>query len=130
MKALQELKKAKQEQISTLFSECGVFFAFSKEQYNSSVPDLNPGEKIIQFINGGFVRESEHSKFIDGMNGVDRWYRSQIELKNLQEEEILDELINQEAFYTWTIEDTLAVLSYSAEEVQRVFDKYHEKYAD
>lgn len=64
---LQEVKKVKEEMISELFKKCGVFFAYSTEQFNENKTPLKEGEKYTRLAGGGFMPASNKEIFFSGM---------------------------------------------------------------
>jgi len=62
-----ELKKLKEEMMSELFRKCGVFFAYSTEQFEENKTPLADGEKYISIEGGGFFPSSNKELFLSGM---------------------------------------------------------------
>lgn len=124
MKTIPEIKKEQATKLSELFKECGVFFAFSNEQFAENKTPLQEGEKYASIGAGGYLPKSKSPTFINGMAQLNKWYKAEIKANKGREAHILYELNNHEAFYTHDIEDTLECLGtgYSREEVMKVFN--------
>lgn len=111
--------------------ECGVFFAFSDEQFQSNKTPLAEGEKYVAFGAGSYLPKSSVEKFSAGIARINSEFKKEVRDNKAREAHILYELKNHEAFYVYDIEDTLQALGedYSKEEVQAVFKKYQEQYS-
>lgn len=123
MKTIQQIKKEKQEKYNRLLTECGVFFAFSDEQFQKNKTPLQEGEKYASIGAGGYMPKSKADALKNGMKLIEREHKEAIKSSKQRKENILYELHNHEAFYTGDIEDTLSALdsSYSAAEVMEVY---------
>jgi len=126
---VQQLDKLQQDKLSELFKKCGLFFAFSNQQFEEQKKELEPGDEYINAGSGAILPKSKVKEYIDGMKEINRWYKAAIKDggAGLRREKILYELNNHEAFYVYDIEDTMMALGegYSHEEVWKVF---HENY--
>ena len=65
-----EAKKAKSEMMSELFKKCGVFFAFSNQQFEENKTPLLEGEKYISLPGGGYVPGRFKEMFLAGMDEI------------------------------------------------------------
>lgn len=129
MQNLQQIKQNRQAATDKLLDDCGVFFAFSNQQFEENKTPLNEGDKYISIGAGGYMPKSNANKFIQGMKDIEKGYKSELKKsKELRRENIRYELANHEAWYTGDITDTLAALGkdYKAKEVWKV---YHEEAA-
>lgn len=117
------LKQQEQSKYDALMNECGVFWAFSNEQFAEG-KKKNPvakGEKYASIGAGGFLPSKNVTKFVKGMQEIEKWAKK---AKKDATEVILYELNNYECFYTGDITDAmprLEELGYTREEVKKVY---------
>lgn len=126
---LQEIKKQKEDKVSQLLTDCGMFFAFSTEQFHANKTPLQEGEKYVSIGAGGYLPKGKVDAFCDGMKEINKWYKKEVaDNKDLRRKEIVYELGNHEAWYTGDIQDTLRGLGpgYTAKEVWKVFHEEKE----
>jgi hypothetical protein len=121
MSTIQELKKEQEEKFSSLFKECGVFFAFSNKQFDEGKTPLKEGEEYVSIVNGGYMPESNTEAFKKGFQEILSWFKS--EAKNIEREHIVYELNNYECFYTGDLEDAFSALPYSQERITEVYNE-------
>lgn len=123
MKNLQELKKEKENKVSELIKETGMFFAFSNEQFNENKTPLQDGEKYVSLGAGCYLPKSKVNAYLNGSKEIDKWFKSEVKQNKLRKEHIIYELSNHEAWYTMEIEDTLTALGedFTEDEVKKVF---------
>ena len=97
----QELEKAN----SKLFKECGLFFAFSKEQFEANKTPLKEGEKYVHVIGGGYVPKNNFEMLKAGMEANFKAYNEAVKSNNLLRKQIAYEFGNHECFYTgdWSV---------------------------
>lgn len=128
----QKINEEEKQKIDALITECKMFFAFSAEQFHQNKTPLQEGEKYISFGMGGYMPKSNYEKWKTESKKIADWKKAEIKKSKLEEEEILYELRNHEAFYTYELEDTHDALGgkYTIEEIRKVFNKYKEKYSD
>lgn len=126
-----DLKVEKQNKVDALITSCKVFFAFSNEQFTSSIPTLEEGDKIVSMGAGGYLPKSQVQNWIDGMDAIGKWYKGATKSIKLRKQNIAYELSNHEAYYTGDISDTLDALGedYTRAEVLEVFYKERRKQA-
>ena len=133
MEKIQELKKEQEKKYSELMETCGVFWAFSNEQFDKSKTPLQEGEKYISIGAGGYMPKGNIQKFISESNNIDKWYKSEIKKnKQIAFNEIEYELNNHECFYTGDISDAYDVLKdrHSKKDVLKAYYKLREKYQE
>ena len=124
----QEIKKQYQDKLSELFKECGVFFAFSNEQFQENKTPLSDGDKYVSMGHGGYLPKSKVDAYISGMKELNKWEKAEIKKeKDGKEKHILYELNNHECFYVGDIEDAAAVLPYPKKDIWKVYEKYKEQ---
>ncbi len=125
MKALGELKQERESQISKLLSECGVFFAFSNEQFAANKTALKEGEKYVHAGMGTYLPKGNLDKYLDGLATIRKDYNQAVKENKQRKANILYELNNYEAFYTGDLEDTIEALGsdYTEEEVRTVYNE-------
>ena len=113
------------EPLSALWDRTGAFFVFNTKQFEEKA---QAGVEYARIPNLGLLCPKD--QVVEILQEMDRIHTEGVEaLKrdHTPEEIILDELRNHEAFYTWSIEDTLDVVKgygFTREQVQQVFDKY------
>ena len=102
---LQDLKKTQENANSQLFKECGLFFAFSNQQFEENKTPLKEGEKYVSIGAGGYVPKSNLDRLLDGMEANRKAYEKGVKAQNLRLKEIAYEFGNHECFYTgdWSI---------------------------
>jgi hypothetical protein len=116
-----EVKRQEQKKYDELLEQCGVFWAFSKEQFLKNKTPLKEGEKYASIGAGGFMPKSNFDKFIDGTKSIEKWCK--VAVKDCTDA-ILYELNNYECFYTGDITDAmprLKELGYTLAEVKKVY---------
>ena len=126
IKSIKELKKEEQSKQTILFNSCGLFWAFSDEQFQKNKTPLQEGEKYVSIGAGGYLPKSKVEIFSAGMKEISKWYKSETQKnKAVKVELIRYELSNHEAYYTGSIEDTLNALGkgFTAKEVWVVYNK-------
>ncbi len=125
METIHELKAEKENKISELIKSCGVFFAFSNEQFEQGKTPLAEGDKYVSMGMGGYMPKSQVSNWINGMKDVDKWYKKAVKDNKARKSLIAYELGNYECWYTGDIEPALNALGegYTPEEVRRVFNE-------
>ena len=82
-----DLKKAKDEAISKAIKDHKVFFAFSKEQFESSKTKLQPNEKYVSLQGGRFIPELQFNSFIKEMVKIRDDFKKAVEKNNLKEKQ-------------------------------------------
>lgn len=121
---LAEIKKEEQNKMNALINDCGVFFAFSTEQFHKNKTPLKEGEKYVNLKIGGYIPKFSLDTFLDGLKSIKKWYREETtKCKQIRIDLIIYELYNHEAFYIGDIQDTLKALGkgYSRKEVLKVY---------
>lgn len=129
MKTIQQVKDEHQQKVDDLFRECLVFWAFSKQQFETGKTQLQEGEKYVSIGGGGYMPEGKVKQLREGMAEVEAWYQEAIKDNQIRQQNIAYELANHEAYYTGSIEDTLDELGedYTAEEVWEVYNRERKK---
>ena len=117
------VKKQEQEKYTKLMDECGVFWAFSNEQFTEGKAKhpVAEGEKYANIGAGGYMPSKNVDKFTQGMKSIAKWAK---QAKKDATEVILYELNNYECFYTGDITDAmprLEDLGYTTDEVKKVY---------
>jgi len=131
MKTYTELKSEREEKTGALITDCKMFFAFNAEQFKEGSEKLPEDSGAIVSIGmGGYMPKANVHKFDKGNAALKAWFEAEIKANKLEEEEIRYELANHEAWYTWDITDTMAVLGdrYTETEVWEVFNMYADQY--
>ena len=101
MKYLSDYMESKQ---TALFKKTGTFFAFSNKQFKESA------KKNIKYVNMGAGMITPKPFVEEVINGLHKIYKDSIKQdlnENRKERIILRELINHEAFYVGSIDDTV-----------------------
>ena len=125
METIYSLKQQREQLMSALFVQCGVFFAFSNNQFEESKTPLEEGEKYVSLLAGGYCPKSKAESFVKGMEQIGQWFKDQIAEHGLRKQLISYELGNHEAWYVYDIEDTMYALGegFTQEEVWEVFNE-------
>lgn len=127
---IRDLKQELQDKMTKLFDDYGVFFAFSKDQFDKQKKD---GVKYLDGGAGMLIPKDIAKEFQDEYNKLyldfDNKILSDKELKNKY---ILYQLLNHEAFYTGDYYETFERLGkgYTIEEVKAVYIQNMDKYQD
>lgn len=132
-KTYADVRKEIEATRNTLIEKSDLFFAFSNEQFEAGMNKITlaEGDEIVRFY-GGFIPKSQRPALIAGFEEIGKAEREQIKKFNLEEDEVLYELANHEAFYVGSIEDTLRALNgyYTREFVTQVYRKHQANYFD
>lgn len=120
-----------QQEQTKLFDRLGVFFAFSKQQFDKAKVD---GVEYVTVMQMGDCVPKQHVKeFITELKRIGKEGRER-ELAEKGIDAIIEaELANHEAFYTGEIDDTMDALegyNVTAEQVWAVFNAVKHKYED
>ncbi len=119
-----DIEKEAEQKRTALMTQCGLFWAFSNEQFTQNKTPLEPGEKYVSIGAGGYLPKGKLDAFLDGMKEISKWKKTEIKKKKeLKHEHILYELNNHECFYTGDIQDAVDALPYSRAEVMDVYLK-------
>lgn len=123
------LKRKHDNELSELFQKHGVFFAFSKKQYNEQA---DPSKKYVSLTGtGGFCPEETAMEFMEELGDLQRKQRDE-KLETFGKEKIiLYELRNHECFYTGDyseIYEDMEDYGITKEEVEKVFFENVAKY--
>ena len=130
MMTINKIKDEEQKKQSELFKECGVFFAFSNEQFQENKTPLEEGEKYVSLGYGGYLPKHNLTKFNDGMDAITKWGKSQVKNNKLEYAQIAYELSNYECYYTGDISQVVELFSgtYTPKEIQDVYNKERKKH--
>lgn len=131
-KTIGSIKAEQQRKIDALMKDCHVFWAFSNDQLTEGMKKhpLAEGDKYVRIGGGGFMYKSKIDTWNTGWKEINKWYKAEIKAnKGARYENIRYELANHEAWYTGSIEDTMAALGsgYTKKEVWTVWHKENEK---
>ncbi len=129
MKTIRQLKNEQQEKVNQHLTNCGVFFAFSNEQFEQGKTPLAEGDKYVSIGSGGYMPKSKVEEFRKGMADIGTWYKNAVKSNKARIANIIYELGNHECWYTYDIQPALDALGpeYSAAEVMEVFNKELDK---
>jgi len=130
MRTIHEIKKEEQAKYDLLFKECGVFWAFSNEQFIENKTPLQEGDKYTSIGAGGYLPKSNVGKLTEGMKKIKAWHKAEIKKsKELRRSYILYALNNHECFYTGDYTDAFYTLGkgYTRKEVLKVYQSELEK---
>lgn len=120
------VRDQEQAKYSKLMTDCGVFWAFSNDQFKENKTALLPGEKYVSIGGGGYMPKHSADQFVKGMAAIEKWAKAAVKDAT---EVILYELRNYECFYTGDIADAmprLTELGYTAAEVKKVYHSNRE----
>ena len=121
-----ELKAEERRRYDELFAECGVFWAFSAEQFEKNKTPLSEGDKYVSIGAGGYMPKSRAADLAEGMEQIRKEHNAAVKAnRKLRRDVIAYELRNHEATYTGDISDTLDALGdgYSAKEVRKIYQE-------
>ena len=122
-----EVKAEYQRLYDEAMERAGVFWAFSKEQFEENKTPKADDEKYVSIGLGGYMPKSKLERFKLDVRAANAWKKFATKRLNPEEREaeILYELNNYEAFYTGDIRDAYDALKdwYTLEEVEAVYKK-------
>ena len=123
-----DIKKEKERMTDELLKKCGVFFAFSNEQFLANKTPLKEGEKYVSIGGGGYMPKGNIDAFSEGMKSISKLGKNKVKENNLAETEILYELNNHECFYTGDYSDVVDMFkgTYTEEQIRDVYNKHRE----
>lgn len=130
---LHALKAEQEKKFAALITECGMFFAFSDQQFEENKTPLREGEKYLRLFGGAFMPKGNMEKWKAGSKAINDWFKTTLKENKLRRANIAYELANHEAYYTCDIDQTLEALGeeYTREEVQAVYnEEAHLHYQD
>lgn len=125
----QQIKKQEQDRYNQLFNECGVFWAFSNEQFATNKTPLKEGEKYVSIGAGGFLPKGNVEKLREGMKRIKKETAAAIKgTKGGKRQAIEHELNNHECYYTGDIQPAVEALGkgYTRAEVLKVYNEIRE----
>lgn len=131
MANIQDLQAAKKATYDKLINDCGVFFAFSTEQFHANKTPLAEGEKYIHFGAGGYMPKSQKEKFFAGMDEAEKAYKKALKAnRTLLDADIVYNLANHECYYTYDITPVIQLMKGIAtpRQIQKVFDREKAKH--
>ncbi|MFV0331941.1 MAG: hypothetical protein ACK5KL_19290 [Dysgonomonas sp.] len=125
MKTISEIKEAHQNKLSKLFESLGIFFAFSKEQFEQS------RKEGVVYADGGYgmiIPKDNVQEYLQRVQELAKEVETEY-AENIPLDDYIEyELHNHEAFYTWSTDDAFeAVKQYypncTSDDMKRVFNK-------
>ena len=130
------LNKIKENKITKMSDDLGLFWAFSNEQFNKQIKKLTDnkmlvkGDKITDIGAGGYIPSKNVTEFKKQMADINSWYK--LELKNVKAEKVIEyELNNYESYYIGDTTEALEVLKekgYTEAQVMAVYNKNWESH--
>jgi len=124
------IKTEHEKRYAELFDQCGVFWAFSNEQFaeGKAKHPIPEDEKYVSIGAGGFLPKSNFDALQTGLTAIKKW-KTQAMKEVKAEEAILYELNNYEAFYSGELDDVFDALDgkYTADEIRTVYRKYQSR---
>jgi len=124
-----EIRKTKQEKVNQLLTECGVFWAFSNQQFEENKTPLQEGEKYVSIGHGGYMPKGNVEKLRAGFKQINKEERQRMKATpGARIEAIKHELNNYECYYTGDITEALNALGkgYTRAEVLKVYNEVRE----
>ena len=127
-----EIKQKHQEAYNKIMSNCGVFWAFSNEQFKEGIKKIekakmiNKGEKLVSIGMGGFMPKNKNEKMMIELKEADKQEKKELkEFRELKKEAILYELNNHECFYTGKIDDVVDIFKgiYNKKDIIKVYSE-------
>lgn len=121
-----ELKEEYQTKLSKLSDEVGLFWAFSREQFEEGKIKNPTNGKYTSIGMGGFLPSENVKKYLSGIKTLNAWYKK-AKKQVKREEAILYELNNYECFYSGDITDAQKALGneFTKEEIMKVYKHYN-----
>lgn len=123
----EKVKAEYQRRYDVAMEEAGLFWAFSREQFEENKTPKRDDEKYVHIGAGGYMPKHKWEQFNIDIKEAEDWKKQETKrLKPEQREmEILDALNNYECFYTGDVEDAMDALKdwYTYEEVRAVYKK-------
>ncbi len=133
---VRELKEDYTNKYNEELSKCGVFFAFSNEQFdkNKTYKEDSDSEYYSLGI-GAYINEKDLPKYEHFNKVIAKELKKDFITKVDRKDYILYELLNHECFYTNEIEEAFEVLQgyyedITIEEVKKVYKDNFERYCD
>ena len=129
----QQIKQKRSDDTNKLFTDLGVFWAFSNEQfdkgYKKAKATMAEGEKLVSIGAGGYIPKNNIDALTGGMKAIKKEFKNAIKENKARETHILYELNNHECFYTGRIQDAIDALGeeYTETEVTEVYKKFKAK---
>lgn len=106
-----EFKQQVENKMSKIFNECGVFFAFSNEQFDENKTPIGDGEKYAPMGAGGYLPSKNVPMLNEKLEQMETWRKSLFAEQVNLNEAISYELNNHEYGITYNISDTVRVLA-------------------
>ena len=128
MKKIEIINQEVQEKNEVLNKECGLFWAFSNEQFAENKTPLKEGEKYVSIGHGGYLPKSNVDKLIKGWDDIKIWRTKQIKFLKDAPRAILYEINNHESFISGDLRDIYELFEgvYSQDFIDKVYkDNYH-----
>ena len=105
-----EFTKQCENRVTEIFNKNGVFWAFSKNQFEENKTPIAAGEKYIAIGGGGYMPSSKFEQLDKDFDSLHDWKLELFQQVDTNEA-ILYELSNHEYCITYDITDTFNVLS-------------------
>lgn len=123
-----QAKAIRTKRTNEAFTDCGVFWAFSNEQFAAGQARtvLAEGDKLVSIGAGGYMPKSKVAELKATLKAIDREHAATVKAnKAAREAHIAYELHNHEATYTGDLTDTMEALGkgYTRAEVLKVYTK-------
>jgi len=130
MKSIAEIKIEKEVKVSQLITSCLMFFAFNDKQWEENKTPLQEGEKYVSIGAGAYLPKGKVQSYSDGIDELNKWYKSEVKANKQRKANIAYELANHEAYYTGSIEDTVDALGsdYTEAEVREVYKQGYKEW--
>lgn len=121
--SLGQIRKEREDRMSALIKDTGVFFAFSNKQFEENKTPIAEGEKYASIGAGGYMPAKNKQAFRDGIDAIDAWYDAAVTESGFEDEEIVYELHNHECFYTGDPDDVIVMFEgrYDKERILKLF---------
>ena len=132
METISNIREIEQNKVDILFKDCGLFFAFSEEQFEKNKTPLQEGEKYVSIGGGGYMPKSKIDYFTTGMELIRKWKRAEIKRTKSEIKEIEYQLSNHECYYTGDISPVTEMFEgvYTETKIRQVYVKNRKKWAN
>lgn len=122
------LKAEKEARQTQIFTDNGVFFAFSNQQFQENKTSLAEGEKYAALFGGGYCPQFKRKTVLQELDALDSWYWAEIDRNGLRNAIIAYTLSNHECYYSGDISDAQMALPASYTEAE-IWAIYRQNYA-
>ena len=132
LKEFYRIKENFDKQVSEEIKKTGLFFAFSKEQFeeNKTYKDIE-NMKYYSIGLGGYIAEKDKEKYYNFNHKIFKKKKKDFINKVKKEDLILHELYNHESYYTYDIEEVVEIIQdYYNEDYQTAYKQVRQVFEE